>query len=230
MPKVARTIAWIAVVVIVVGVVLRVTALRWQQLPTNDPYLEASVMPTLEGGDWVLLWRLTSPKLGDLAVCAEPNAPPTCTGEGSSQVCTPRYVIGRIHGVGGDRLAVDGTSILYNGEKLKSQQSCPIRTFQSFVPNDASRAPMVQYCDYEESFTRVAPRGNTIAGQPTPKPVPALRVPEGHYYLISDNRQYPYDSRDFGPVPVEDCKERVVLRLVSRRGYFDADRRFTPIP
>lgn len=230
MPKVLRTVAWIALVVVVLGVLARLTAVRWVQLPTNDPFLETSVLPTLEGGDWVLLWRLTSPKLGDLAVCAEPNAPPTCTGEGANQVCVPRYVIGRIQAVGGSRIQVEGTNITVDGTRFTSQQGCPIRTFPSFAPGDGSKTPMVQYCDLEEGSTRVAPRGNALPDQPPPKPVAAMRVPEGYYFLVSDNRQYPYDSRDFGPVPMEDCKERVVLRLASRRGYFDADRRLTPIP
>jgi len=44
---------------------------------------------------------------------------------------------------------------------------------------------------------------------------------------LSDNRQYPYDSRDFGTVERSTCREAVVFRLVSEDGYFDQKNRFT---
>jgi hypothetical protein len=52
-------------------------------------------------------------------------------------------------------------------------------------------------------------------------------VPPGHVYLVSDNRLFPYDSRDFGPVEARSCKETVFFRLVGRGGFFDAKTRFT---
>ena len=58
--------------------------------------------------------------------------------------------------------------------------------------------------------------------QPTPF---RLKVPAGQIFLASDNRHYHDDSRDFGAVTKESCKERVVFRLWSARGWFDETRR-----
>ena len=37
----------------------RLTVLRWWRVPNNDPYLTASISPSVRGGDLILLWRLT---------------------------------------------------------------------------------------------------------------------------------------------------------------------------
>jgi hypothetical protein len=46
---------------------------------------------------------------------------------------------------------------------------------------------------------------------------------------VSDNRQFPWDSREFGAVPRATCTEAVVFRLVSKDGFFDVANRFTLI-
>jgi hypothetical protein len=67
---------------------------------------------------------------------------------------------------------------------------------------------------------------------PTPKtplkPVGVTReVDAGAVYLISDNRFFPFDSRDFGPLPKAACKEAVIFRLVSRLGFSHVKSRLT---
>jgi hypothetical protein len=47
--------------------------------------------------------------------------------------------------------------------------------------------------------------------------------------LVSDNRLFPFDSRDYGPVERSTCAETVLFRLVGRDGFFDVGRRFTYI-
>jgi type IV secretory pathway protease TraF len=55
------------------------------------------------------------------------------------------------------------------------------------------------------------------------------KVTEGGVFLLSDNRSFPYESRQYGSVQRETCKETVLFRLVSSRGYGDWNRRFTYI-
>jgi signal peptidase I len=38
-------------------------------------------------------------------------------------------------------------------------------------------------------------------------------VPEGHVYVLGDNRNHSSDSRQIGPVPLENIQGRVILRL-----------------
>lgn len=43
------------------------------------------------------------------------------------------------------------------------------------------------------------------------------RVPEGHLFLLGDYRTQAEDSRDFGPVPLDNIKGKVIT-IVRRRG------------
>lgn len=42
--------------------------------------------------------------------------------------------------------------------------------------------------------------------------VPAFVVPYASYYLLGDNRDYSYDSRDFGPVPLSAVEGKVLVK------------------
>ena len=48
-------------------------------------------------------------------------------------------------------------------------------------------------------------------------------------FLVSDNRRFPYDSRRFGSLDAESCKESIFFRLVSKNGFLDVKPRFTYI-
>jgi type IV secretory pathway protease TraF len=68
-------------------------------------------------------------------------------------------------------------------------------------------------------------RGELVDGVTLPHDGRVEAVPEGQLWLVSDNRLFPYDSRDFGPVPRASCKETVFFRLVGSGGFFDASSR-----
>ena len=52
-------------------------------------------------------------------------------------------------------------------------------------------------------------------------------VESGLVYLLSDNREFHEDSRDFGPVPKESCTETIFFRLWGAEGWGDAETRMT---
>ena len=83
MSKFLRILAWTLIIGGAIVGIARLTVIRWWRVPVGDPYLEASLAPTLRGGDLVILWRGTAPIEGNLVLCPEPK------GGG-------RYTIGRI--------------------------------------------------------------------------------------------------------------------------------------
>jgi len=204
-----RFIAYVAIFLGVLIGAARATAIRWYQIPTDDPYLQASVAPTLSGGDWILLWRLTKPNFGDLALCAEPNA-------------EHRSVIGRIAGVGRDKVEIKGAELVVNGRRM-SNQNADQPTFT--VTDPVTKQELEQPCDKEDLVGRVHLRGTLPKGK-VRNPI-TLSAEPGSAVLVSDNRYFPYDSRDFGLVPMESCKEMVIYRLVSAKGFGDVSTRLT---
>lgn len=189
----------------------RAIAIRWWQVPSDDPWLQASIAPTLRGGDWVLLWRLTAPHAGDLVLCPEPNHP-------------TRPVIGRIAAQGGQRIEVDGAQIRLNGHAAPAEQACLEGQFS--VEDPQTHLPLEQTCTLEKIGGGIHPRGN-ISGQP-PDPVSTTVEPD-RVFLLSDNRQLPYDSRDFGTVDEGSCKETVFFRVMGAKGFSDVKQRLTLI-
>ena len=187
----------------------RLTAIRWWRVPTDDPYLTASTSPSVRAGDLILLWRLTKPGYGDLVLCPEPKHP-------------ERVVIGRLVGEAGDDVEVSGASIRIGGKPIGTSSNCMPRTFKENDPGTGFEVE--QHCSVEEMGGGNNLRGELVAGAPRPAEVKTT-VPPGQVWLVSDNRQYPWDSREFGPVPRDTCTETVFFRLVGSGGFQDVSTR-----
>ncbi len=209
MAKLLRYIFWVSLIVAVLVGLLRLTAIRWWQVPVGDPYLDASIAPTLRGGDWLILWRATAPRSGDLALCPDPKAP-------------ARIVIGRFAGMQGDHVKISKNALTVNGSVADNTGSCD--SFKTIDPAAGLEVP--QGCSEEELFEKTHLIAVVRDSYAEPAPVD-LDVPEGKVFLLSDNRQFPYDSRDFGAVDRSSCAETIVVRLVSKDGFFDVANRFT---
>jgi signal peptidase I len=210
MSKFLRFVAWTLLIVGGIVGVLRLTVIRWWRVPMGDPYLEASLAPTLRGGDWLILWRGSAPIEGNLVLCPEPKA-------------TDRQVIARILGEGGDSVKVKDT-VLVNGRSFDTESGCDSFSVRDPDAHEEAR----QACRREVVGSRTHLRGELVASLPKPKEA-ELQVPSGHVFLVSDNRQFPWDSREFGPVERSTCTETVVFRLVSKDGFFDVPNRLTLI-
>jgi signal peptidase I len=209
--KFLRILLWTSLIVAAIIGVLRYTAIRWWQLPQNDPYFEASIAPTLNGGDWVILWRASSPKFGDLVLCPEPK--------------TNRPVIARLAAEQNDHLKISNSSLTINNAPLQSDGTCD--AFHARDPT--SGGDIAQSCSLEIMGGRTHKRGNTPS-ETTVKPSDSeVDVAAGQIFLVSDNRALSWDSRDFGPVERSGCTETVVFRLVSKDGFFDVANRMTLI-
>jgi signal peptidase I len=213
MGKFIRFAVWATIFVGLVVGVARLTAIRWWRVPSDDPWLQASVEPTLSGGDLVLLWRLTEPVFGDLVVCPDPDAP-------------ERVVVARLVGERGDRLKFEKGQLELNGKPVQNERECLPPTFEVIHPDNEE--PIEQGCSVEDLDGVLHPKGE-ISGHPFKDTTEETRVPPGEVFLVSDNRLFTYDSRDFGLVPRASCKEAVFYRLWGQTGWKDVKRRLTYI-
>jgi signal peptidase I len=196
--------------------VLRLTCLRWWQVPMDDPDLAASIAPTLGPGDWLILWRAHAPGFGDLVVCPDPEDP-------------AEVFIGRIAGEGGDTLKIDELGMLtINNSRVRSEHACDTPKFVVENPRNGDEVEM--HCDIEvlggvHHQRALVPGGGTSTSA-TPLAT-SREVERDSVFLVSDNRRYPFDSRDFGALPKASCGETIIFRLVSRLGFSHIDTRLT---
>jgi len=123
----------------------------------------------------------------------------------------------------GDHVKVgDGT--LVNGRSFETDGSCEAFTVHDPDAHQDAR----QACRLEVVGGRTHLRGELIASLPKPKEAD-VDVASGQLFLVSDNRQFPWDSREFGTVERSTCAETVVYRLVSKDGFFDVPNRLSLI-
>jgi signal peptidase I len=208
-----RVVVFTAVVLGALVGGLRLTCLRWWQVPVDDPDLAASLAPTLGPGDWVILWRGTAPGFGDLVLCPDPEDP-------------NEILLGRIVAEPGDHLSIDDMgSLTVNNARMRSERACDPPKVK--VANPRSGDEVELSCDIE-TIGGVHHQRTLIPSIATPKPTALNReIEAGAIFLVSDNRLYPFDSRDFGPLPQAGCREAVVFRLVSRLGFSDVKKRLS---
>jgi signal peptidase I len=212
MRALGRFTLWAVIGIIAVISLFRLTAIRWWKVPVDDPYLVASVAPALRGGDWVLLWRLSPPAVGSLAVCPEPKHP-------------DRIVVGRMVGEEGQKVTVSGSIIEVNGKRLPSEGGCSAQRFKVKAPRNGSEIEL--RCGTEVVNDSVHERGEAEAVADLPNFEATIHA--GEVALVSDNRRFPYDSRDFGLVDRSTGKELVFFRLIGHEGFFHSPTRFTYI-
>jgi len=204
-----RWALWSFLALAVLVGILRAVAIRWWRVPNDDPYLEASIAPTLRGGDWVLLWRLTPPNLGSLALCAEPKHP-------------ERLTIGRLIGERRDHVLVEGNKLTINERLAATEGDCAENAFKVIPPQGGAEVELG--CTMEVASAVSHQRGNAPANTEVQKL--DVEIGDGEVALVSDNRRYPYDSRDFGPVVRNTCSETIFFRVIGPKGFFDTASRF----
>lgn len=211
MNKLVKAIVWIAGILVVVGVILRLVAFKVWKIP-DDPVLSASVAPTLVGGDTVLLLTRGTPHFGDLVRCPDPENP-------------TRWVVGRIAGTAGDVVEVNGRMLTVNNTRYDSTSSC--KKPRMVVPHPSTGSDVEVFCEVVEMGGGWHYRASGAQSQPQTKT--RVEVPPGMVFLLSDNRLHHDDSTDFGVLPASSCKERIVYRLWSKAGWKDDEARMTYI-
>lgn len=164
-----------------------------------------SMMPTLLVGDFILVNKYAygirlpvlntkvievgSPQRGDVAVFRYPMDPRT-------------DYIKRVIGVPGDHVEYRGKLLYINGEKIDQQPLGSYIGTGSGLSASGASLRLEQLGETQHQIL-VEARKPTLDGE--------YRVPEGHYFVMGDNRDNSNDSRFWGTVPEENLVGRAFL-------------------
>ena len=173
--------------VLFVVLVLRSFLVEPFQIPS------ASMVPTLQIGDFILVNKFTygirlpvvrtkvvemnKPARGDVMVFFPPHK--------------PIYFIKRVVGLPGDEIRYVNNVLFINGERQ------PQELLASLPP----AAPRFQLVDETLDGVKHGMRKHVVPGRLSRSG--HWVVPEGHYFMMGDNRDNSSDSREWGPVPEE---------------------------
>jgi signal peptidase I len=211
MGKWLRVIGWVSVVLGVIVGALRLTVISWWQVPSDDPALSASIAPSLYPGDWVLLYNKT-PVFGDLTRCQDPQEP-------------RRFVVGRVMGEPRDSIELNGWDVVVNNKRSVQEHRCSNEIVH--IPDPSTGTDIELYCAIEGIVSHKHMRGTSTKNSPYNVTTRKATVGDDHFYLVSDNRVFPMDSREYGAVLRGTCKEQIFFRLVGQKGFGDAQTRLS---
>ena len=203
LPPPLRGLADIALTLIValaIAYVAQAYVIKPYRVPTG------SMIPTLEPGDRVLADRLSlhvsEPERGDIVVFH----PPACDQPyvGPDGVCTVPQLDART-GETADTTFIKrvigepGDTIFTRGGRVWVDPAGPDRAFRM-----------------DEPYVHGQPTNLFPTGAPTSGG--RIRVPQGHYFMMGDNRASSDDSRNWGPEPEGD------ILGIARARYWPLDR------
>ena len=166
-----------------------------------------SMLPTLKVGDFILVSKSTygirlpvlrtklvdisSPKRGDVMVFFPPHE--------------DRYFIKRVVGLPGDKVQVLNGVLYINGEQMEQVLGPEEATSARSVVMTENLVGSQHLIQKRISPTRLSQSYTSM-------------VPDGHYFMMGDNRDNSSDSRVWGPVP----EERIVGKAFARWMFWDS--------
>lgn len=182
-----KTVVLIAVSVLVtLGFVSLVAArflvFNYSRIPQDGMY------PGIPKGSLVFSWRhpyqtAAEVKRGDIIVF-------TRTQDGAEY-----KFIWRVIGLPGDKVEIDGESVLING--LPLQRKRLRQDGDVIIYSETSGA-----ASYEVAYP--------VDGDTTDQPKSSLIVPQNSFYVLGDNRFNAFDSRFIGPIAFDSIVERKI--------------------
>jgi signal peptidase I len=204
---------WIAAVFGAVGIVLYAFFFEVWVVPSDDPLLAASIAPTLQPGDVLVVSRRFNVERGNLLRCPDPQA-------------AGRYVVARAIGHWGDQLDLTGEFVSIDSHTTPSPRSCD--EAEVIVHNPATDQDVPLHCSVEEYGEMSY---HALRAMAYPEPFHPVVVEAGKWFLVSDDRHVHLDSRDFGQVEggsAGGC-QHIVFRIVGAGGFLDGRSRLSII-
>ena len=177
-------------------------------IPAGNPLQAASLEPTMSAGDVVFVWRRGTPNRGDLARCTNPETP-------------AKFVVGRAIAKEGETVAFSQEVVSLDGQRNPSPYGCapPTRTMKDPVSGEEEQLQ----CSVEDLGGKKYEALRSLSPTPNNRPP---QVPPGKLYLVSDNRHFHWDSRNYGPVDATTCRP-IYFRLWGKDGFGDSKKRFS---
>ncbi len=193
-------------------VYLLLIALCWSIGPDTFQLIRAyripssSNEPSLIIGDRVFVnmkvYRKETPKKGDMIVFIYP-------------LDAAKDYVKRVIALPGETIEIREYEVLVNGNKLPRE-----RVVRDLEPESLDKQGSGVYREknvkagYLVSIAPYMKSGGTIA---------KTLVPEGHYYVLGDNRSFSADSRFYGPIPRESIRGRLdyIYWPADRFGVFE---------
>ncbi len=165
-----------------------------------EPFVipSGSMIPTLEVGDYILVnkydYGLRLPVFGNKIL--DVGAPE----RGDVMVFFPphqdRYFIKRVVGLPGDVIRYGNKRLVINGEAVPAEVTGPAAPDDPFMLAVEETLGDARHLIHVDTGRRERTR--------------EWRVPEGHYFMMGDNRDRSDDSRSWGFVPEENIVGRAV--------------------
>ncbi len=141
--------------------------------------------------------RAGTPRRGEVVLLRRPD--------------TDHDVTRRIIGLPGDTVEVRESRVLLNGQSLAYEPS-------GAPPSDATDARnKIGSVVEREQGAGVDHLITYTPGECGVATAPSVTVPDGHFYVLGDNRDHCTDSRRLGPIPREWLRGRIVGTLWSSR-------------
>jgi signal peptidase I len=193
---------------------IRSSLADWNDVPTG------SMKPTILEGDRVYVnklaydlkvpfttWHLAqwgNPRRGDIVVFFSPY--------------DGKRLVKRVIGLPGDVVELRNDALILNGQPVEYQPIAEERL------RDVAASDRANHVYAMEALSGRPHAVAAFPGVPAKRDFGPYQVPEGHYFMMGDNRDDSFDSRYYGPVE----RERIVGKATAVVVSFDRQHYWVP--